>query len=165
MMSMLSQLYQEVIIDHNRNPRNFGRMENPDRTAEGYNPLCGDQLVLYLRFDPEGRIGAVAFDGSGCAISVASASLMTEYMKGRTMEEAERLFECFQGMVTDVEHQAEPSVELGKLAVLAGVREFPSRVKCATLSWHTLRAALHGDGQEVSTETESAEDEQYAAEP
>lgn len=163
MTGTLSQLYQEVVIDHNRNPRNFGRMENPDRTAEGYNPLCGDQLILYLRLAEGGRIDAISFDGSGCAISVASASLMTEYVEGKTVAEAERLFGRFQGMVTDVEHQAEPPAELGKLAVLAGVRAFPSRVKCATLSWHTLRAALHGDGQTVSTEKETAEDEQHAA--
>lgn len=158
-MSALSQLYQEVIIDHNRNPRNFGRMEGPDRVAQGYNPLCGDQLTLYLKFDPQGRIAAAGFDGSGCAISVASASLMTEYLKGRTVAEADKLFKDFHHMVTDVEDQAAPPSELGKLSVLAGVREFPTRVKCATLGWHTLRAALRGDNQSVSTEDEDDERE------
>ena len=148
-MSALSQLYQDVVIDHNRNPRNFGRMQEPDRTAEGYNPLCGDQLILYLRFNPEGYVSEVMFDGSGCAISVASASLMTEYVKGKSITEVEQLFKCFHGMVTNAVD--EPPATVGKLAVLAGVREFPSRVKCATLGWHTLRAALHNAGQ-VSTE-------------
>ena len=160
---MLSQLYQEVVIDHNRNPRNYGRMQDPDRTAQGYNPLCGDQLTLYLKFKPDGRIEVAGFDGSGCAISIASASLMTEYLKGLTVTQAEQLFEHFHGMVTGADDQAEPAPELGKLTVLAGVREFPSRVKCATLVWHTLRAALHGDAQPVSTENE--EDEQHVAAP
>lgn len=148
-MSDLRDLYQEVIFDHNRQPRNFGRLEGATHKAEGFNPLCGDQLTLYLRVGDDGRIEEVAFEGKGCAISTASASLLTEAVKGRTLEEAERLFRGFHGMIMD-EPAAEP-VELGKLEVLAGVKEFPTRVKCATLAWHTLHAAIEGKDQ-VSTE-------------
>ncbi|HHQ40916.1 MAG TPA: SUF system NifU family Fe-S cluster assembly protein [Chromatiales bacterium] len=148
-MSDLRDLYQEVIFDHNRNPRNFGRLEGATHRAEGFNPLCGDQLTLYLKVGEDGRIEDVAFEGKGCAISTASASLLTESVKGRTLEEAERLFRGFHAMIMD-EPAGEP-VELGKLEVLAGVKEFPARVKCATLAWHTLHAAIEGQEQ-VSTE-------------
>ena len=148
-MSDLRDLYQEVIFDHNRNPRNFGRLEGATHRAEGHNPLCGDQLTLYLRVGEDGRIEDVAFEGKGCAISTASASLLTEAVKGRTLEEAERLFRGFHGMIMD-EPVPEP-VELGKLEVLEGVKEYPTRVKCATLAWHTLHAAIEGKDQ-VSTE-------------
>lgn len=148
-MSDLRELYQEVIFDHNRNPRNFGRLEGATHRAEGHNPLCGDQLTLYLRVGEDGRIEDVAFEGKGCAISTASASLLTEAVKGRTLEEAERLFQGFHGMIMG-EPAPEP-VELGKLEVLEGVKEYPTRVKCATLAWHTLHAAIEGKDQ-VSTE-------------
>lgn len=145
----LRELYQEVIFDHNRNPRNFRRMEDAHRHADGYNPMCGDKVTIYLKLDGE-VIGDVSFQGSGCAISTASASLMTEALKGKTLAEAERLFHAFHAMVTDSE--GEPRAGLGKLEVLSGVREFPARVKCATLAWHTLRAALHDEKAPVSTE-------------
>jgi nitrogen fixation NifU-like protein len=138
-MSDLSDLYQEVILDHNKRPRNFHTLEEPSHTAEGYNPLCGDRLHLYVKVEGE-VITDVGFEGSGCAISKASASLMTDAIKGRTVEEARELFERFHRMVTtppDV-----PVEDMGKLSALAGVREFPVRVKCASLAWHTLKAAL-----------------------
>jgi nitrogen fixation NifU-like protein len=138
-MSDLSELYQEVILDHNRRPRNFKVLEAPTHHAEGYNPLCGDRLDLFVKVDGE-VIADVAFQGSGCAISKASASLMTDSLKGRTVAEARRLFERFHRMVTTPPDQ--PVEDLGKLSVLAGVREFPVRVKCASLAWHTLNAAL-----------------------
>ncbi len=146
-MSDLRELYQEVIFDHNRNPRNFGRPADANRRAEGYNPLCGDKVTIYLKVEG-GRIADAAFEGSGCAISTASASLMTEALKGKTEAEAERLFESFHGMVAGTGG----AEELGKLEVLSGVREFPARVKCATLAWHTLSAALKNMPQPVSTE-------------
>lgn len=146
----LKDLYQEVIVDHNRSPRNFGKLENPDRTLEGFNPLCGDRLTLYLKLD-DNQINDISFDGSGCAISVASASLMTDALKGKTAEEAEDIFNNFHDLVTsdavDVDME-----KLGKLAALAGVREYPTRVKCATLCWHTLHSALEGEDSAVSTE-------------
>jgi nitrogen fixation protein NifU and related proteins len=138
-MSDLSDLYQEVILDHNRRPRNFRVLEAPTHQAEGYNPLCGDRLRLYLTVDA-GTIADIGFQGSGCAISQASASLMTDSLKGRPIADARALFEQFHRMVTtppDAEVQ-----DLGKLSALAGVREFPVRVKCASLAWHTLKAAL-----------------------
>lgn len=138
----LYDLYQEVIVDHNRSPRNFGKPEGYNRIAEGFNPLCGDRLTLYLRVDGAGTIEDIAFEGEGCAISVASASLMTERLKGQPVEEAEALFGSFRNLVTKAD--SEPSADLGKLAALAGVREFPSRVKCATLCWHALESALAG---------------------
>ncbi|OGT33416.1 MAG: SUF system NifU family Fe-S cluster assembly protein [Gammaproteobacteria bacterium RBG_16_51_14] len=148
----LRDLYQEVIVDHNRNPKNFGKMENATRVAEGYNPLCGDKLHLYLKTDND-RIDDVSFDGTGCAISVASASLMTEALKGKTFSEAEQIFRDFHKLVTqDVSLQDSTMQQLGKLAVLAGVREFPTRVKCATLCWHTLHSILEGTETTVSTE-------------
>ncbi len=151
-MSDLMDLYQEIILDHNRRPRNFGPLADADHQAEGYNPLCGDQLKVYLRI-ADGRIEDVHFDGSGCAISKASASLMTEAVKGKSLAEAEELFGGFHELLTgDPSVKGEASAELGKLAVFEGVREFPVRVKCATLAWHTLHAALAGDSQPVSTE-------------
>lgn len=151
-MSELRDLYQEVILDHNRRPRNWGALEAADRRAEGHNPLCGDQLTLTLRL-ADGRIGEARFEGSGCAISKASASLMTEAIQGKTVGEVDELFAQFHEMLTGdpaVRAQAGPS--LGKLAVFEGVREFPVRVKCATLPWHTLRAALQDRRAPVSTE-------------
>lgn len=139
----LKDLYQEVIIDHNRQPRNFHPMAGASSSAEGFNPLCGDRLTVYLKLDGE-RIEDLSFEGSGCAISVASASLMTEELKGRTRAEAEAVFERFHHLVTDREAPLDLEA-LGKLAALAGVREYPARVKCATLCWHTLRAALAGE--------------------
>ena len=147
MSDNLQDLYQEVILDHNRRPRNFHAIEGGQR-AEGYNPLCGDRLTVYLRVQ-DGRIQDASFEGSGCAISKASASLMTESVKGKTVEEAEALFDRFHQMITG----ADDSVDnLGKLAVFAGVRRFPIRAKCATLPWHTLRAAVQARDEVVSTE-------------
>lgn len=135
----LADLYRDVILDHNRQPRNFGVLPEATASVEGYNPLCGDRLTLSLRLDAD-RIGDIRFDGQGCAISTASASLMTEAVKGRSREEALQLFERVHRLLTD---DAEPVDDaLGKLAALSGVREFPARVKCASLCWHTLAAAL-----------------------
>ncbi len=145
----LRDLYRDVIIDHNRRPRNFGRLEQPDAHAEGFNPLCGDRLELYIALDRD-RIRDLRFEGKGCAISVASASLMTETLKGRTRAEAQRYFDEVHGLLTRSEFT--PTLELGKLAALSGVREFPVRVKCASLCWHTLNAALANQPQPVSTE-------------
>ncbi|KXW55962.1 SUF system NifU family Fe-S cluster assembly protein [Ferrovum sp. PN-J185] len=147
-MSDLRELYQEVIFDHNRHPRNFGKLINANHHAEGFNPLCGDSLDLYLIIDND-RITDIKFEGQGCAISTASASLMTEVLKGKTLTEAEQLFEGFHQMVTTGQ---QPSFDIGKLSVLAGVSEFPARVKCASLSWHTLHAALNNSNQPVTTE-------------
>ncbi len=148
-MSDLRELYQEVIFDHNRNPRNFGRPARYDRVSEGHNPLCGDRLTLYIAFDAAGLVEKASFEGQGCAISTASASLMTEALKGKTEAEAEVMFQNFHGLIMGTS-DVDPAV-LGKLQVLTGVKEFPARVKCATLAWHTLQAALHGE-QQVSTE-------------
>ena len=138
-MSELRDLYQEVIFDHNRRPRNFGRLEGANRQAEGFNPLCGDKLTLYLKVN-DGVVEDVSFEGLGCAISTASASLLTEALKGKTEAEAEALFRGFHEFI--VSDAPEAADELGKLAVFSGVREFPARVKCASLCWHTLNAAL-----------------------
>jgi len=148
-MSDLRDLYQEVILDHNRNPRNYRIIDPSSHHADGFNPLCGDKVSVYLNVE-DGVIRDVSFQGDGCAISTASASLMTESLKGKTVEEARRLFESFHDLVT-ADHAPE-DVELGKLEVLAGVKEYPTRVKCATLVWHTLQAALAGEQQSVSTE-------------
>ena len=149
-MSELSDLYQEVILEHNKNPRNFREIENADKIAEGHNPLCGDQLKLYLAMDDD-TVTDVAFKGSGCAISKASASMMTQVVKGKTREQAEALFGEFHRMVLgEMDEEAEEN-SLGKLKIFAGVREFPARVKCASLSWHTLHAALNNEDA-VSTE-------------
>ena len=150
-MSDLRELYQEVILDHNRRPRNFRALEAPTRVARGHNPLCGDRLTLYLQLDGT-RIADVAFEGSGCAISKASASLMTDALKGRTIEEAEAMFERFHQLVTAPADVPADAGGLGKLAVFAGVREYPARVKCASLAWHTLKAAMDAPDQVVSTE-------------
>jgi nitrogen fixation NifU-like protein len=149
-MTDLQDLYQELILDHGRRPRNFRPLDDASRSAEGYNPLCGDKVKIYVKMDDD-VVKDISFQGSGCAISTASASIMTETLKGKTRAEAEELFETFHDLVT-----GQPSklgaAELGKLAVFSGVSEFPIRVKCATLSWHTLRAALKGNGEVVSTE-------------
>lgn len=147
-MSDLSDLYQEVILDHNKRPRNFRTIEAPSHHAEGYNPLCGDRLRLFVQVRGN-VISDVAFQGSGCAISKASASLMTDAVKGRTTTEALELFERFRHVVTTPPDQVVE--DLGKLSVLAGVREFPVRVKCASLAWHTLKAALERE-EKTSTE-------------
>jgi nitrogen fixation NifU-like protein len=146
----VKDLYQEIIVDHNRAPRNFGALPQADRVLEGYNPLCGDRLRLYVKMSGD-RIVDIRFDGSGCAISVASASLMTEAMKGKSMDEAKRLFESFHDLVTGGKAPVD-ATRLGKLAALAGVRDYPARVKCATLCWHTLNAILAGAHEPVSTE-------------
>ena len=149
-MSELSDLYQEVILEHNKNPRNFREIEGADRTADGNNPLCGDALRVYVKLDGD-TVTDVAFKGSGCAISKASASIMTQVVKGRSKEEADVLFDQFHRMVTGgLDPEAEEN-NLGKLKIFAGVLEFPARVKCASLSWHTLHAALQGDSV-ISTE-------------
>ena len=138
----LKDLYRDVIVDHNRSPRNFRKLQDATRTLEGFNPLCGDKLTLYLKFEGE-RILDLAFEGSGCAISVASASLMTEQLKGKTKTEAAQLFSRMHQLLTG-EGNREDMESLGKLAALSGVRDYPSRVKCATLCWHTLKSALDG---------------------
>ncbi|SFU23994.1 Fe-S cluster assembly sulfur transfer protein SufU [Paraburkholderia aspalathi] len=150
-MNDLRELYQEVIFDHYRRPRNHGALSGANRKAEGYNPLCGDKVTLYLRIE-DGIVREVSFEGSGCAIAIASASLMTEALKGKTEAEVQTLFGRFHEMVTASGPVSVLAPDLGKLAALGGVREFPVRVKCATLAWHTLRAALQGENSTVSTE-------------
>ncbi len=150
-MSGLSELYQQLIIDHNRHPRNFGSLEGANRTASGDNPLCGDKIRLYLRVVDD-VIEDVRFEGTGCAISQASASLMTAAVRGKSPADALDLFRAFHGMVTSPPTVAPDAKALGKLAAFAGVRTFPARVKCANLAWHTLRAALEGDAGAISTE-------------
>ena len=147
----LRELYQTMILDHNKNPRNFGHLDRPTASADGHNPLCGDELTVEIVVD-DGRVADVAFDGSGCAISTASASLMTEFVKGRTLEEVEGCFERFHELVTAPASAGVDAPELGKLAVFSGVREFPMRVKCATLCWHTLRSAMSGGDEVAKTE-------------
>jgi nitrogen fixation NifU-like protein len=151
MLDQIRELYQEVVFDHNRNPRNFRVMENANRQIDGFNPLCGDRITLYARVI-DGVIEDVSFQGSGCAISTASASLMTEIVRGKSEQEAEELFQLFHRITTGKNDDAVNLEELGKLAVLAGVRAYPARVKCATLAWHSLQAALKNDGATVSTE-------------
>jgi nitrogen fixation NifU-like protein len=150
MSSELDDLYQEVILDHGRRPRNFRVIPDADRKAEGLNPLCGDHFKLYVKLNGE-RIDDIAFEGSGCAISKASASLMTSSVKGKTVREAEELFSRFHRLVTEGPDKV-PLSELGKLAALSGVCEFPTRVKCASLVWHTLKNALESEGEVVTTE-------------
>ena len=151
-MSELTDLYQEVILDHNRAPRNFGVLEGADRHADGHNPLCGDQLRVYVVVEGEVVVD-VGFEGTGCAISKASASLMTEAVKGKGVGAVGEMFRDFHELMTgDPSVRGEAGAKLGKLAVFEGVREFPVRVKCATLAWHTLEAALHSDGSVASTE-------------
>ena len=156
-MPDLRDLYQELIIDHGRRPRNFGALADANHTAEGFNPLCGDRITLFVK-TRDGVIEDVRFEGTGCAISTASASLMSEALKGRTEAEAQALFDGFHALVTGHGATDEP---LGKLEVLAGVAEFPARVKCATLAWHTLLAALHDQSAPVTTE----QDEQGGTAP
>jgi nitrogen fixation NifU-like protein len=155
MMDALRELYQEVILDHSKNPRNFHALANGARSAKGHNPLCGDRITLYVQVK-DGVIEDVGFQGAGCAISTASASMMTEAIRGKTEAEAEELFGAFHDLVTgktEMSSEEEESAEkLGKLAVFAGVRDYPVRVKCATLAWHTLRAALAEREDAVSTE-------------
>ena len=150
-MSDLRELYQELIIDHSKRPRNFKVLDTANRKLEGYNPLCGDKLTVFLELEHD-RVQNISFQGSGCAISTASASVMTESVKGKTLAEAEALFDVFHQMVMGKPPAAGNAPELGKLAVFSGVSEFPARVKCATLAWHTLYAALRGKGETVSTE-------------
>lgn len=149
-MSELRDLYQEVILDHSRRPRNYHKLEGANRCADGHNPLCGDHVTVYLRLE-DGVIQEVSFEGNGCAISKASASMMTTALKGKTVAEAEALFQQFHHLVTEGLGDRDPA-ELGKLAVFSGVCEFPVRVKCASLPWHTLRAAMQGSGEPVTTE-------------
>ncbi len=150
----LKDLYQEIIVDHNRSPRNYREIENPDLTAVGHNPLCGDKLVVYVKLEAN-VISDVSFQGEGCAISVASASLMTDQLIGKTEQEAEKIFTTFHQLVTDRDSEIDLE-KVGKLGALAGVREFPARVKCATLCWHTLNTALEDkdnkDNETISTE-------------
>ncbi|HET7757772.1 MAG TPA: SUF system NifU family Fe-S cluster assembly protein [Steroidobacteraceae bacterium] len=145
----LKELYRDVILDHNRQPRNFGRLDGGARHADGHNPLCGDRLTVFVRLEGE-RIADIRFEGRGCAISTASASLMTEAVKGRPRAEVRALFERVHALLTQPD--AAPDTDLGKLAALSGVREFPARVKCASLPWHTLNAALEHHAASVSTE-------------
>lgn len=149
-MSELNELYQETILEHNKNPRNFREIEGADNTADGKNPLCGDALRVYVKMDGD-TVSDVAFKGSGCAISKASASMMTQVVKGKTRSQAETIFDEFHKMVTGELDIETDENDLGKLKIFAGVLEFPARVKCASLSWHTLNAALRGEG-EISTE-------------
>ena len=144
----LSELYQEVILDHSKQPRNYRELDGASNVAKGHNPLCGDKIDIYVKVE-EGIISDVSFQGSGCAISTASASMMTESLKGKSREDAEQLADRFHGVVTG---QDKDEGDLGKLAVFAGVREFPVRVKCATLAWHTFKAALDDKQDEVTTE-------------
>jgi nitrogen fixation NifU-like protein len=146
----LKDLYRDVIVDHNRQPRNFGKLEPADAHADGYNPLCGDRLTIYVKLDRD-RIADVKFDGAGCAISVASASLLTEAVKGKTLGEVDALYHDVHDLLTKQDATADLA-KLGKLAALSGVREFPARVKCASLCWHTLNAALAHEQVPVTTE-------------
>lgn len=149
-MSGLSDLYQEILLEHNSKPRNFRKVDDPSRTAEGFNPLCGDQITLYLKL-ADSVIEDIGFQGVGCAISRASASMMTQSIKGKTLNEADVIFEAFHQMIT--EPDSAPDFEsLGDLETLAGVNEYPTRIKCAILAWHTMRAALKDGGEPVTTE-------------
>lgn len=149
-MSEFSDLYQDLILDHQKNPRNFGDLPGANHHADGFNPLCGDKISLDLKLSAQGLIEDVKFKGSGCAISKASASLMTVALKGKRTEEAEKMFRQFHDMVMGKE--GVPAAELGKLKVFEGVRDYPARVKCASLAWHTLEAALHDHKDVVSTD-------------
>ena len=149
-MSDLRELYQQVILDHNKNPRNFHEMENATRKVDGYNPLCGDHYTIFVQLDGD-AIRDVSFTGNGCAISKASASVMSSTVKGKTPEEAEALFDTFHRLVTG-DMSGLSAADLGRLAAFSGVSEFPARVKCATLAWHTLRSALQGQEEKVTTE-------------
>lgn len=149
-MSGLSDLYQEILLEHNSKPRNFRKVEDASATAEGYNPLCGDQITLYLKVVDD-VVEDVAFQGVGCAISRASASMMTQSIKGKSLDEAHVIFDAFHNMI--IHPNEEPDFDiLGDLETLSGVNEYPTRIKCAVLAWHTMRSALHDDGQTVTTE-------------
>jgi nitrogen fixation NifU-like protein len=150
-MSDLRELYQSVILDHNKKPRNYGHLDGANRSADGYNPLCGDKVTVYLDVDDD-VVKDIAFEGSGCAISTASASLMTQSVKGKPISEVEEIFAGFHRLVTSDPRAEVDGAELGKLTVFGGVREFPMRVKCATLSWHALRSALAESGDTATTE-------------
>ncbi len=150
-MSDSRALYEQVILDHNKNPRNFGKLQDADRTVEGFNPLCGDHFTVHLKLDGE-VITDIRFEGSGCAISKSSASVMTTVLKGKTRAEAEALFNRFHTMITSRPDAPLDEDSLGKLKVFSGVREFPIRIKCATLAWHAIHSAIGGDGQTVTTE-------------
>ena len=150
-MSELRELYQSVILDHNKQPRNFREPEGANRSADGFNPLCGDKITVYLEVEDD-VVKDVGFSGSGCAISTASASLMTQSIKGKSAAEVRQLFDGFHELVTGNPSESADSAQLGKLAVFSGVREFPVRVKCATLAWHTLKSALDGTGEVAKTE-------------
>ena len=150
-MADLEGLYQEVILDHSRRPRNCHSMKDADRHADGYNPLCGDRFTVYLKLQDD-RIADISFEGTGCAISTASASILTEILKGKTRAQAEALFDTFHDLVTGKTHAEGETPALGKLAAFSGVCEFPVRVKCATLVWHTLRSALNGEKKPATTE-------------
>lgn len=150
-MSHLNELYQQIILDHNKAPRNFGELADANRKAEGYNPLCGDRVTVYLKVE-DGTIRDIGFQGSGCAISTASASLMTEVLKGKTEVETKALFEAFRSLVMGETTESGSTEKLGKLLALQGVSEFPVRVKCATLVWHTLQAALREQQLPASSE-------------
>lgn len=153
-MSELTDLYQEVILDHNRQPRNFHKMEGANHHAEGFNPLCGDRCTVYLKLDDD-VIGDISFEGSGCAISKASSSIMTTAVKGKRVADVDKLFATFHDLVTGKSDASKVSNEdLGKLQVFSGVSEFPARVKCASLAWHTLKAALEDKADAISTENE-----------
>ena len=147
----LEDLYQEIVMDHNRRPRNFGELKEPTTTADGFNPLCGDQITLQLSLE-DGVVADVAFNGVGCAISKSSASMMTEELKGKTLEHAENLFEAFRKMITRTPGEAYDSDLLGDLEILQGVSQYPARIKCATLAWHTLHSAIQDGNEVVSTE-------------
>ncbi len=151
-MSDLRELYQEVIFDHNRNPRNFGKLDAANRHAEGFNPLCGDELRLYMIVDDSSVIEDISFEGHGCAISKASASIMTETLKGKSLAEAHAYFDSFHAMATGEDDVDTELPDAEKLEVLSGVRSYPARVKCATLAWHTARAAIDGGSEPVTTE-------------
>ena len=151
-MFELRDLYQQVIVDHNKSPRNFGKLESFNHEADGYNPLCGDRLHVYLNVNSDGLIEDVSFEGEGCAISVASASLMTDAIKGTPLSEFSQKFDMFQHMVTADLDEIPDDEALGKLAVLSGVREFPSRIKCAVLCWHTMKSAVADSDEVAKTE-------------
>ena len=150
-MDDLRSLYEEVILDHNRAPRHFGKPAVFNRQAEGYNPICGDEFTVYLQIE-QGVISKIGFTGSGCAISTASASLMTESLLGKTEQQAKQLFNGVHGLLTDAAYPAAGNLLLGKMRVLEGVKEYPMRVKCATLAWHTMHAALQQQADTISTE-------------
>lgn len=152
MQQELRELYQQVILDHNKSPRNFRKIENPTLALEGFNPLCGDNVTIFIELDENKIIKDISFQGSGCAISKASASLMTSMLKGKSVDDAKVLFDKFHHLVTAKIDEKVDLEELGKLAVFSGVREFPARVKCASLAWHTMINALEGKGEKVTTE-------------